>query len=88
MLIRILATAAIMVSALAATATPSEARVMRYQGRYIWVNPINRVGLNPQPLPPRWTSLRSPGVRVGLNPGIRVGLNPQPLPPRRFLRHR
>lgn len=34
-------------------------------------NPGIAIGLNPQPLPPRW-----------VNPLVRVGLNPQPLPPR------
>ena len=42
-------------------------------------NPATKIGLNPQPLPPRW----NPPSRF-INPGSKVGLNPQPLPPRLF----
>jgi hypothetical protein len=73
MIIRTIALAAVAVSALAATASPSEARYIRHHGRFIWVNRASPVALNPQPLPPRWVL----GNRGGLS-----ALNPQPLPPR------
>lgn len=79
MIIRTIALAAVAVSALAATASPSEARYIRHHGRLIWVNPTSPVALNPQPLPPRWI----PGNRGGLS-----ALNPQPLPPRWVLGNR
>lgn len=40
------------------------------------INPAARVGLNPQPLPPRESAAMS------LNPGVMRGFNPQPDPPR------
>jgi hypothetical protein len=43
-----------------------------------FVRPIDRVALNPQPLPPRvWNNVG----RSFVNPGLRQFLNPQPLPP-------
>ena len=40
-------------------------------------NPVTKIGLNPQPLPPRYLTFSK-----RFNPGGKVSLNPQPLPPR------
>lgn len=43
-------------------------------------DPLSRVGLNPQPLPPE----PPPELRLRLNPGSLAGFDPQPDPPGRF----
>ena len=40
---------------------------------------IDRVALNPQPLPPKLL-----GLNQFVNPGVAAAINPQPLPPRNF----
>lgn len=56
-------------------------------------DPLGKVALNPQPLPPRWLSKVHSGHPrgywragpLGVGPGGKVSLNPQPLPPKVLL---